>query len=228
VHLIWVFPVACSLNPVSFEEFRCPTLNAEQRMTTQLPDKQIPIKDQQFTLPGRYSWQQFKAIQTVLAEFPGVRLSYLDGCVELMTTGEENETIKKFLAILIETYLFEMSIRFIPVGNAARESETKGASFEPDESYYISTRKEHPDLAIEVALTSGGKDKLEKSKRFKITEVWFWENNQISICRFLNNNYEQIYRSEFLPDLDLALLVRCVLMSDIVDARTEFIKGIRQ
>jgi Uma2 family endonuclease len=197
-------------------------------MTTQLPDKRIPVKDQQFILPGRYSWQQFKAIQAAMAEVPGVRLSYLDGCVELMTTGEDHEMIKKFLAILIEAYLFKKGIRFIPVGNATRESETKGASFEPDESYYIGTRKEHPDLAIEVALTSGGKDKLEKYKRFKITEVWFWENNQISIYQFCNDNYEQISRSEFLPDLDLALLVRCVLMPDIVDARTEFLNGIRQ
>ncbi len=197
-------------------------------MTTQLPDKRIPVKDQQFILPGRYSWQQLKAIQAAMAEVPGVRLSYLDGCVELMTTGEDHEMIKKFLAILIEAYLFKKGIRFIPVGNATRESETKGASFEPDESYYIGTRKEHPDLAIEVALTSGGKDKLEKYKRFKITEVWFWENNQISIYQFCNDNYEQISRSEFLPDLDLALLVRCVLMPDIVDARTEFLNGIRQ
>jgi Uma2 family endonuclease len=197
-------------------------------MTTQLPDKRIPVKDQQFILPGRYSWQQFKAIQAAMAEVPGVRLSYLDGCVELMTTGEDHEMIKKFLAILIEAYLFKKGIRFIPVGNATRESETKGASFEPDESYYIGTRKEHPDLAIEVALTSGGKDKLEKYKRFKITEVWFWENNQISIYQFCNDNYEQISRSEFLPDLDLVLLRRCVLIPDIVDARTEFLNGIRQ
>jgi Uma2 family endonuclease len=196
-------------------------------MTTQLPDQHISIKNQQFILPGCYSWQQFKAIQAVMAQVPGVRLSYLDGCVELMTTGEDHETIKKFLAILIETYLFEKGIRFIPVGNATRESETKGASFEPDESYYIDTRKEHPDLAIEIALTSGGKDKLEKYKRFKISEVWIWENNQIAIYRFSNDNYTQIYQSEFLPDLDLALLMRCVLMSDIVDARTEFIKRIR-
>jgi hypothetical protein len=31
-----------------------------------------------------------------------------------------------------------------------------------------------------------------------------------------------------LPELDLALLVRCVLMSSIMEARTEFINGVRQ
>ncbi|EGJ34994.1 MULTISPECIES: hypothetical protein [Moorena] len=30
VHLNWLFPVLCSLFPVTFEEFRYPNLNAEQ------------------------------------------------------------------------------------------------------------------------------------------------------------------------------------------------------
>jgi hypothetical protein len=50
----------------------------------------------------------------------------------------------------VEIYLFEMGIEFIPSGNATRESETKGVSFEPDESYYSGDRKPHPDLAIEA------------------------------------------------------------------------------
>jgi len=41
-------------------------------------------------------------------------------------------------------------------------------------------------------------------------------------------DYEQVSRSEFLPELDLALLVRCVLMHSIIEARTEFLNGVRQ
>ncbi|MEQ8997219.1 MAG: Uma2 family endonuclease [Coleofasciculus sp. B1-GNL1-01] len=197
-------------------------------MTIQLTEQQNPVNDQYFILPGRYNWQQFKAIQAVMQEVPGLKLTYLDGCVEFMTTGEDHEMIKKFLAILIEAYLFETGIRFIPIGNATREAEMKGASFAPDESYYIGTKKDHPDLAIEVALTSGGTDKLKKYKRFQIPEVWFWQKNKIFIYRFRQNDYEQVERSEFLPKLDLELLVRCVLMSDIVEARMAFINGIRQ
>lgn len=197
-------------------------------MTTQFIEKIIPVKEQHFILPGRHSWQHFKAIQALMQEVPGVRLSYLDGCVEFMTLGEDHELLKKTIAILLEAYFFEMGIRFIPVGSATREAETKGCSFEPDESYYLGERKEHPDLAIEVAITSGGKDKLERYKRFKITEVWFWEKNKLSVYRFRQEEYEQISGSEFLPDLDLALLVRCVLMPEIFDARTEFINTIRR
>lgn len=196
-------------------------------MTTELVKKITSVKEQRFILPGRHTWQQFKQLQALMEEFPGVRVSYIDGCVEFMTVGEQHEMNKKVIAILLEIYLFEKGINFIPVGNATREDKTKDVSFEPDESYYIGEKKDHPDLAIEVVITSGGTDKLEKYKRFKITEVWFWENNQLSLYRLEENNYQQISSSTLLPQLNIELLVRCVLMASILEARTEFINGIR-
>lgn len=194
-------------------------------MTT-LVEKITSVKDQRFILPGHHTWQQFKQLQALMKEFPGVRISYLDGCVECMTVSEQHENIKSVLAILLALYFFEKGINFIPVGNATREAETKGASFEPDESYYIGQRKEHPDLAIEVVITSGGTDKLEKYKRFNITEVWFWDN-QLSLYRLQENNYQPISSSTLLPQLNIELLVSCVLMPSILEARTEFMNGIR-
>ena len=197
-------------------------------MIAELLEKTRGVEEQHFILPGYYNWQQFKAIQALIDEVGGVRLSYLDGCVEFMTLGEKHEMLKKAIAILLEIYFFEMDINFIPVGSATREDENKGASFEPDESYYIGEKKEHPDLAIEVVITSGDSRKLEKYKRFRITEVWFWQNNQLSVYRLREDNYEQVSRSEFLPELDLELLVRCVLMPSRLEARKEFLNGIRQ
>jgi len=54
-----------------------------------------------------------------------------------MTIGEEHELIKSVLAILLGLYFLEKQIEFIPVGSATRELESKGTSFEPDESYLI-------------------------------------------------------------------------------------------
>ncbi|MBS3029825.1 MAG: Uma2 family endonuclease [Dolichospermum sp. DET50] len=197
-------------------------------MTLQILDKTTTISEQRFLLPGYYTWKEFEIIETLTADPGRLRITYLDGCIEFMTLGEQHESIKKILAILIEAYLFEKGINFIPVGSATRRAKEKSASFEPDESYYIGEKKANPDLAIEVNITSGSIDKLEKYKRFNITEVWFWENNQLSLYHLKNDNYEQINQSELLPDLDIDLLVSCVLMPYIIDARTAFIKGIKK
>lgn len=196
-------------------------------MNSQILDKTNILQEQRFLLPGHYTWEEFEKLEALTADAPGLRITYLDGCVEFMTLGEQHEMIKSILAILLETYFFEMGINFIPVGSATRRAQQKGASFEPDESYYIGEKKENPDLAIEINITSGSIDKLEKYKRFKIPEVWFWENNQLSVYHLSNENYEQIPQSKLLPELDINLLVRCVLMPSIIEARTEFINEIR-
>jgi len=53
-------------------------------------------------------------------------------------------------------------------------------------------------------MSSGSLDKLEKYRRFNITEVWLWENEQLSLHQLQNGKYEQIYQSQLLPDLDLS------------------------
>ncbi|MBW4667000.1 MAG: Uma2 family endonuclease [Cyanomargarita calcarea GSE-NOS-MK-12-04C] len=198
-------------------------------MTPQILNKVTPQQEQRFLLPGYYSWEEFEKIESLTKDAPGLRIIYLDGCVEFMTLGEQHEMLKTIFGFFLELYFCEKGINFIPVGSATRRAEEKGASFEPDESYYLGTKKENPDLGIEINITSGSIDKLEKYKRFNITEVWFWENNQLSLYRLRDNNYEQIYRSELLPelDLDLDLLVRCILIPSILEARTEFINAIR-
>jgi len=197
-------------------------------MTTQVSQEIIAVKEQRFVLPGRHSWQQFKEIKAVIGNVPGVRISYLDGRVELLTIGEPHELSKTIIGFLVELYFCEMGIEFIPAGSATREDESREVSFEPDESYYIGEKKEHPDLAVEVVITSGGINKLEKYKRLQIAEVWFWENNRLSLYRLRGEEYEQLSRSEFLPELDLDLLARCVIMPSRLESRREFLNGIHR
>jgi Uma2 family endonuclease len=197
-------------------------------MTAKILEEIGTLAEQRLILPAYYTWEQFEAIESLMAGSPGLRITYLDGWIEFMTVGEEHEQIKSVLAIFIGLYFFEKGINFIPLGSATRRDRSRNVSFEPDESYYIGSRKEHPDLALEVTITSGSTNKLAKYLRLRIAEVWFWENNQLAVYRLREDDYEQVSRSEFLPELDLALLVRCVLMPSIIEGRTEFLNGIRQ
>ncbi len=198
-------------------------------MTATLVPKIIPNteNEQKLVFPSPLSWPQFQTLEAIISEMPGLRISYIDGWVEIMTLSERHELLKKIIAILIEFYLFEKEIEFIPVGSATRQDENQAVSFEPDESYYIGAAKAHPDLAVEVAITSGGIDKLAKYQRLQITEVWFWENNQLVVYHWIGEGYEQVSRSALLPDLDLELFQRCVMMPSLTAAKKEFVKALR-
>jgi Uma2 family endonuclease len=111
--------------------------------------------EQRFLWPNHYSWEEFETLEMVLSPSSGFRMTYLDGCIELMTVGEPHELIKSLLGLFVETYLISIGMEFIPVGNSTRKGKEKNTSFEPDESYYLGEQKANPDLAIEVILTSG-------------------------------------------------------------------------
>jgi len=197
-------------------------------VTAQLLKEIGTLAEQRLILPGYYTWEQFEAIESLMADSPGLRITYLDGWIEFMTLGEAHETVSCILNFLLQLYFCEMGIEYIPVGSATRRNRARDVSFEPDESYYIGSIKEHPDLAVEVTMTSGSTNKLAKYLRLRIPEVWFWENNRLSVYGLREDNYEQISRSELLPELDLELLVSCVLMPSRIEARTEFLNGVRQ
>ena len=201
-------------------------------MTTQISLPSASSAEQALSLPGRYSWSHFKSLQSWADQTPSLKIAYLDGAIELMTTGKPHERVKKLIAILIEAYCFEQGIRFFPLGNATCEAEEKGASFDPDESYCFEADKDYPDLGIEVVFTSGGLDKLEKYRRFSVAEVWFWQRDRLIVYHLVLNavgesDYQLAERSRWLPDLDIALLENCVQLEEAVEARTQFLAALR-
>jgi Uma2 family endonuclease len=182
----------------------------------------ILTENQRFVLPGRHSWQDFKAIQGLMEQQSGLRMAYLDGVIEFMTLGEYHETIKSMIAILLGIYFWQQGIQFIPVGSATRESKEKSVSFEPDESYYLGEKKEHPDLAIEVNVTSGSPQKLEKYQRLSIREVWMWQAEKLVIYVLEGDRYQETLTSKLLPNLDIARLEECVMMPSRLEAIQRF------
>lgn len=201
-------------------------------MNSQLVEKLTPQpEEEQIFVLRNLTWQQFKAIQKSFNNVPGVRLSYLDGTIEFMPIREPHEVVSTILGILLALYFAEIGINIYGTGSVTLESVQKNASVEPDLSYYIdgTEGKKYPDLAIEVVYTSGGKNKLDKYKRLKIQEVWFWQKENISIYRLRGEEYEQISPSEFFPNLDISLLVKCSLIhlrdKNMTKAMSEFLKS---
>jgi Uma2 family endonuclease len=184
-------------------------------------------REQRLLMPGTYNWQQFEALEALLTDSPGLRITYLDGSIEIMTLGEPHELIKSLIGMFLEAYFIASDIEFMPVGSATRRGEANGTSFEPDESYYLGEQKEHPDLAIEVILSSGNLRKLEKYRRFQIPEVWLWEDDRLQVYYLAADSYSLVERSQLLPNLDLDLLVRCVQIPSRLEAMKTFIAAVQ-
>lgn len=168
------------------------------------------------------SWREFKVVEQLLSR-PGVRLSFLDGVLEIRRMpGEKHETIKERIGSLLDLYLLQMGIDYQPTGSMTLESPSGLVKREADKSYKLGSNREFPDLAVEVVVTSGGINKLEAYKRLQIPEVWFWENGALRMYSLGANGYAEVDRSFVLPDLDIVLLVRCINIENHLQAMREF------
>lgn len=173
------------------------------------------------------TWREFKAVEQLI-DRPGLRLSFLDGVLEIRKMPvKKHEIIKKRIASLVEIYLEFLGLDFTPTGSVTLENEFEKVKREGDESYELGANRKHPDLVIEVVVSSGGINKLEAYKRLQIPEVWFWMNDELLFYSLGNDGYEAVSKSPLLPSLDVGLLMRCINTENHAQALREFRAGIK-
>ncbi|MDB9527109.1 Uma2 family endonuclease [Oscillatoria sp. CS-180] len=187
------------------------------------------VGNEQRVLLYGVDWQQYEGLLDVLGDsFPTLRMNYLEGTLEIMTNSPEHEDLKKMIGMLLEAYLQETRTRFHAGGSTTFHKAAKQCGLEPDECYCLGVKKEFPDLAIEVVITSGLIDKLNIYQGLGVTEVWQWQAGQFLLYRLRKTGYELVEASELLPELDFALLASYVRPNEQFDAVMDFREIIRQ
>ncbi|MBD2568647.1 Uma2 family endonuclease [Anabaena lutea] len=184
----------------------------------------LPEEEQRFYRRG-VSWERFQAIQKGFEHLPGVRLFYCEGVLEIVGVGKAHELISGLIAGLLIIYFEIKEIEFFPSGSYSQIIPGV-VEYQADLSYCLGTDKDRPDLCIEVVITSGSPIKLKKYKLMKVPEIWFWEDGTLEVYCLREQEYEKVVKSELLPELNLSLLSRCLLLSSPLEAIREFRRGI--
>jgi Uma2 family endonuclease len=171
-------------------------------------------EDQRVTLHD-VSWADFEIILHIRGDPAGVRLTYLNGMLELMSPSVDHEGVKKTIPRLLEAYAEERALPLNGFGSWTLKNPARARALEPDECYALSLgRPARPDLAIEVIWTPGGIDKLEVHRGLGIREVWFWREGVIEVHVSRGRASRARERSDLLPELDLVELARHVDAED--------------
>jgi Uma2 family endonuclease len=183
---------------------------------------------QQYTL-ANVSWSLYEGLLIDFDHnFPGLRVHYLEGKLELTLPSRQHEMIKDNIGRLLGVYLEENRIRFYGLGSTTFKNEARQRGAEPDVSFCIGTHKALPDIAIEVVLTSGGIDKLDIYQGLDVEEVWFWQENRFWVYSRQKQGDGLTERSQFLPNLDLKLLATYVNYPEPLDAMLEYRQALRE
>ena len=156
--------------------------------------------DQRVILGG-IDWWQFEAFLAIRADCAGVRVTYLEGQLEIMSPSRTHERLNTLIGRLLEAYADEKGLVFEGYGSMTMRSAPKLRGVEPDKCYAVGAAKESPDLAVEVIWTHGGIDKLEVYRGLGVREVWIWEKEELKAYELRGNAYVEIPRSVVIPGL---------------------------
>jgi Uma2 family endonuclease len=156
-------------------------------------------------------WEDYKRALEMRGDHSGPRISYADGCLEIMSPSREHEAIKSVIGRLVEVYCLERGVDFRTYGSWTLKKPRAKKAVEPDECFVFgrpTSRKPpaRPDLAIEVVWTSGGISKLPIYRAMKVREVWIWRKGVITPRVLRDRDYREVAGSEVLPGIDLVQL----------------------
>lgn len=172
-----------------------------------------PPPEQQSLILYGVTWEQYDALVGLfIDQFPALRMTYLEGTLEIMSTSPEHERLKTIIARLIEAFAEEFDLDLNGYGAATFHKKAAERGLEPDECYCFGTLREVPDIAVEVVITSGTLNKLRVYQGLGVQEVWFWKKGKFEIYSLVDadREYEAQEKSLLLPQLDFNLLTQFI------------------
>jgi Uma2 family endonuclease len=146
-------------------------------------------------------WWQFESFLAIRGDRAGVRVTYLEGQLEIMSPSQSHEMLAKLIARLLEAYADEKGLVFEGYKSMTLRNAPKLRGIEPDECYAVGAAKESPDLAVHVIWTHGGIDKLDVYGGLGVREVWIWKAEELKTYELRGGAYVEIEQSAVIAGL---------------------------
>jgi Uma2 family endonuclease len=173
------------------------------------------------------AWETYVGLRAIPAN-QGVRMTYLDGTLYLMSPEYIQEFEIDRLALLIRFVSKSLGMTIKGVGSTTlkrgqKRQRRKGAGKEPDTAFHLGPNERQmrlkrtldlevdppPDLAIEVDNKADSTAALSVYARLGVPEVWRYTPREEIPLRFywlVGKRYEEIERSISLPVLTTSLV----------------------
>ena len=165
------------------------------------------------------AWEDYKQLTEELTEWPGKRLTYDRGSLEIMSPLAKHEQYKELLSAIgrLISYVTEVDVQSLGSTTFTEEWLDKGA--EPDTCFYVANAAAiigkrridlnvdpPPDIAVEVDITSPSIRKLPIYEEMRVPEVWLYDEKRLRIFLLGATGYVESPTSQSFPFLTSAAL----------------------
>ena len=179
-------------------------------------------------------WEAYEQLLEDLSDRPGVRVTYDEGSVELVTPLRKHEKYKELVGDLIKAVGDELEINVESSGSTTWKKQKDAKGLEADVCFHITHAEQvigrdsldlnvdpPPDLAIEIDITNESASKFPIYATFRVPEVWRYSDKRKSVVMYelRDRAYVEIEASRSLPVLTPEIVTRFIEQSQIEGRR---------
>ena len=100
------------------------------------------------------TWEEYEDLLAEVGEARGLRISFNDGTLKVMTLSSENEKYALFINRLVAAISFRLRINILFFGSTTMRKREKTKGNEPDACFYVQTasaigNRIHLDFAVD-------------------------------------------------------------------------------
>lgn len=165
------------------------------------------------------SWSQYESLLQTFPEQAGLRITYIDGRLTLLSPKRRHDWHEDALGQLVRAVAFGLGVEWEPAGHTTYRREDLVAGVEGDQTFYFGANAETmrgpvdvdlttqppPDLAIEVEVTHRADDSIAVWGRLGVPEIWRLNVDRWTLVFAIRKNdgtYAMVPQSLAFPELN--------------------------
>jgi Uma2 family endonuclease len=158
------------------------------------------------------SWDEYEELLETVGDASGLRISYDDGRLQIMTLSQRHERYSTLIGRMVDRVSRLLRIKILFYGSATMRKQRKKKGVEPDACFYVQnatlvgTKDEidfnvdpPPDVVVEVDLHHESLSKFPIYAALGVPEVWRYDGDSLTIYQLRDEQYVASEASLSLP-----------------------------
>ncbi len=165
------------------------------------------------------TWDEYEELLAQVGEASGLRISYNDGTLKVMSLSSEHEKYVDFIKCLVAQIRVRLRINILFFGSATMRKHKNMKGNEPDACFYVQTadvigNRIHldfavdppPDVVVEVDVHHRSAENDPIYAALGVSEIWRYDESAVTILHLQHDDYVQAETSCALPMLTTQVL----------------------
>lgn len=176
------------------------------------------------------SWDEYEELLEQVGEAPGLRISYDNGSLQVMTISSEHEKYASFISSLVTVIQLRLRIDILGFGSATMRKRKRKKGNEPDACFYVQSASlignriqldfetdPPPDITVEIDVHHDSRSKFPIYAALVVPEIWRYDGQTMTIYQLVQDvaeieatSYVEQSTSTALPMLSAQILTEMI------------------